>query len=107
MAEKSDLLKEIETYIADTQAYAEKLRSKQLMQFPQEAYILTGALATEALTDEIGAEAAEKLGLEVISAGLKEPLIKCVFGSRRSFSAINSLLNLEIHPVFLRFRASL
>ena len=70
MAEKSDLLKEIETYIADTQAYAEKLRSKQLMQFPQEAYILTGALATEALTDEIGAEAAEKLGLEVISAGL-------------------------------------
>ena len=70
MAEKSDLLKEIETYIADTQAYAENLRSKQLMQFPQEAYILTGALATEALTDEIGAEAAEKLGLEVISAGL-------------------------------------
>ena len=37
----------------------------------------------------------------------KEPLIKCVFGSRRSFSAANSLLNLEIHTVFLRFRASL
>ena len=40
-------------------------------------------------------------------AVVKEPLIKCVFGSRRSFSATNSLLNLEIHTVFLRFRASL
>ena len=39
--------------------------------------------------------------------GSEEPLIKCVFGSRRSFSAANSLLNLEIHTVFLRFRASL
>ncbi len=40
-----------------------------------------------------------------LSDGLKEPLIQCVFGALRTFCARNALLKLEIHKVFLHFRA--
>ncbi len=43
--------------------------------------------------------------VDIFQTGPKEPLMKCAYGALRIFCVRNSLLKLEIHKVFPRFRA--